>query len=187
MKFLQEIIESRMIRQLSQAQQFDLEQLTERLFEHLLALQVLSLVDERSAKNYVSGIINNLNFDGFRNTQKDLYNLLTLVYNSDRYNDIIKPNISISLPIFHIRRNLRAIANGKIDVTDYNNMMMILQRQYHRVGPRQANLRREISDWPRQTRSQRAEIIAQLLMLMRERMLNSDLYHILSGISKSQL
>jgi hypothetical protein len=187
MKFIQEIIESRMIRQLSQAQQFNLEELTERLFEHLLALQVLSLVDSKAAKNYVSGIINNLNFDGFRNTQKDLYNLLTLVYNADRYSDIIKPNISISLPIFHIRRNLRSIADGRIDVTDYNNMMMILQRQYHRIGPRQANLRREISEWPRKTTSQRMEIIQQLMMLMRERMLNSDLYYIISNISKSQL
>jgi len=187
MKFIQELIESRMIRQLSQAEQFNLEQLTERLFEHLLALEILALVDARAARNYVSSIVNNLNFDGFRTTQRDLYNLLTLVYNADRYSDQINKNISITLPIFHIRRNLRTIADGRIDINDYNNMMMILQRQYHRIGPRQANLRREISEWSRQTRSQRWEIVQQLTMLMRERMLNSDLYYMISNLSKSQL
>ena len=97
MKFIQELIESRMIRQLSQAEQFNLEQLTERLFEHLLALEILALVDARAARNYVSSIVNNLNFDGFRTTQRDLYNLLTLVYNADRYSDQINKNISITL------------------------------------------------------------------------------------------
>ena len=147
----------------------------------------MALTDSAAARSYVSGIINNLDFNGFRTTQKDLYNLLTLVHNADRYKDQIKNNISITLPIFHIRRNLRAVADGRIDLSDYNNMMMIFQRQYHRIGPRQANLRREISEWSRKTRFQRWEIIQQLTMLMRERMLNSDLYHMISNLSKSQL
>ena len=187
MKFIQELVESRMIRQLRDVEQFNLNDLMERLFEHLLALQVLALVDVRAAKNYTSSIANNLQFNGFRTTQKDLYNLLNFVINNREYRDKIDHNLDIILPIYHIKRNIRSISDGRLDRDDYNNMMMIIQRQYHRIGPRQANLRREISEWSRQTPDQRAEIIKQLLMLMRERQLNSDLYHLISNLSKSQL
>jgi hypothetical protein len=96
-------------------------------------------------------------------------------------------NIDISLPLYNIKRNIRALADGRLDLDDYNNMMMIIQRKYHRIGPRQANLRREISEWYNQTRSHRIEIINQLSALMRERLMNSDLYNLIANLKKSQL
>lgn len=176
MNFLVEITESRIIRQLSQASQFDLEEITERVFEHLLALQILAQVRPKTAQQYAQTIANNSNFDGFRSTQRDLYNLIALIVHADRYQDTVKRNINITLPEFAIRRNIKSIADGRIDVDDYNNMMMTLQRRYHRIGPRQANLRREISDWPQLSRRAKLSIIDQLTMLMRERNMNSDLY-----------
>lgn len=183
MNFLKEITESRIIRQLYQAEQFDLEDVMERVFEHLLALQVLAQVRPDEARKYCQTVVNNSNFDQFRTTQKDLYNLLALVVNADRYKNTVNKNISISLPEFIIKRNLRSIAEGRIDLDDYNNMMMIIQRLYHRIGPRQANLRREISDWSNLSRQNRMSIIDQLLMLMRERVMNSDLYYSISQLS----
>ena len=96
MNFLKEITESRIIRQLYQAEQFDLEDVMERVFEHLLALQVLAQVRPDEAKKYCQTIVNNTNFDQFRTTQKDLYNLLALVVNADRYKDTVNKNISIN-------------------------------------------------------------------------------------------
>jgi hypothetical protein len=159
----------------------------ERLFEHLLALQVLALVDLPAAKNYTSSIANNFSFDGFRTSQKDLYNLINFVVNAEDYEDRMNNNIDISLPLYNIKRNIRALADGRLDLDDYNNMMMIIQRKYHRIGPRQANLRREISEWYNQTRSHRIEIINQLSALMRERLMNSDLYNLIANLKKSQL
>jgi type I site-specific restriction-modification system R (restriction) subunit len=177
MNFLKEITESRIIRQLNQARQFDLEEITERVFEHLLALQVLAQVRPKEARQYAQTIANNISFDGFRPAQRDLYNLIALVVHADRYSDTVDKNINITLPEFAIRRNIKSIADGRIDVNDYNNMMMTLQRRYHRIGPRQANLRREISDWSQLSRRNKLLIIDQLVMLMRERNMNSDLYY----------
>jgi type I site-specific restriction-modification system R (restriction) subunit len=103
--------------------------------------------------------------------------LITLVVHADRYRDTVDKNINITLPEFAIRRNIKSIADGRIDVNDYNNMMMTLQRRYHRIGPRQSNLRREISDWSQLSRRNKLLIIDQLVMLMRERNMNSDLYY----------
>jgi hypothetical protein len=182
MNIFQEVIESRLIRRLEQVDGRTLDSLMEQLFEHLLALQVLAMQDPQEARRYVSGIVNNLNFPGFRQSQNDLYNLIVLVMKHSQYSDKIDANLEISLPEFNLKRNIREIAAGKINVNDYNHMMLMIQRRYPTVGYRQANLRREITDYRALNSKSRHDLVQRLALLMRETQVNSDMYYKLQNL-----
>jgi hypothetical protein len=182
MNIFQEVTESRLIRRLEQVDGRKLDSLMEQLFEHLLALQVLALEDPQEARRYVSGIVNNLNFPGFRQSQNDLYNLIVFVMKQSQYSDKIDANIDIVLPEFNIKRNLREIADGRINNNDYSHMMLMIQRRYPTVGYRQANLRRELVDYRRLDAKSRRDLVQRLALLMRETQVNSDMYYKLQNL-----
>jgi hypothetical protein len=181
MNIFQEITESQMIRQLSQLKGSKLSDLMESLFEHLLAMQVLAIENPRAAASYADTIVTNLNFPGFRQSQTDLYNLIVFVMYYDQYKDLIKKDIDVVLPELMLKRNLRSIASGRIDLMDYNHMMMTIQRRYSMIGGRQANLRREISDYSSLDLRDRKKVVDQLIILMRNTM-NSDMYYLMSDL-----
>jgi hypothetical protein len=182
MNIFQEVIESRLIRRLEQVEGRSLDSLMEQLFEHLLALQVLAMADPSEARRYVSGIVQNLNFAGFRQSQNDLYNLIVLVMKHSQYSDKINTDIEIVLPEFNLKRNLREIADGRININDYNHMMLMIQRRYPTVGYRQANLRREIADYKRLDPKTQRDVVQRLALLMRETQVNSDMYYKLQNL-----
>jgi type I site-specific restriction-modification system R (restriction) subunit len=185
MNIFQEVTESRMIRQLGQVEGRRLDTLMEQLFEHLLALQVLAMEDPAQARQYVSSIVQNLNFPGFRQSQNDLYNLIVFVMKQSQYSDKIDANIDIVLPEFNLKRNIREIADGRININDYNHMMLMIQRRYPTVGYRQANLRREIADYPKLDLKARRDLVQRLSVLMRETQVNSDMYYKLQNLQSS--
>jgi type I site-specific restriction-modification system R (restriction) subunit len=182
MNIFQEVIESRLIRTLSQVEGRKLDSLMEQLFEHLLALQVLAIEEPIEARRYVSSIVQNLNFPGFRQSQNDLYNLIVFVMKQSQYSDKIDANLDVILPEFNLKRNIREIADGRINVNDYNHMMMMIQRRYPTVGYRQANLRREIADYSSMSPKSRRDLVQRLAMLMRETQVNSDMYYKLQSL-----
>ena len=182
MNIFQEVTESRLIRRLEQVNGRSLDSLVEQLFEHLLALQVLAIQDPQEARRYVSGIVNNLNFPGFRQSQNDLYNLIVFVMKQSQYSDRIDTNIEITIPEFNLKRNIREIADGRININDYNHMMLMIQRRYPTVGYRQANLRREIADYRALNPQSRRDLVQRLALLMRETQVNSDMYYKLQNL-----
>ena len=179
MNLFQEITESRMIRTLESVDGLSTDDLGKRLFQHLLALQLLAHTNKREARQYASKVCEAITFPGFRIFQRDLYNLITLLLQQDKYKERIKDFHPVKLPILFIRRNLLAIANGHLDDEDYNRMMILLQREFSSViNSRTITLRREISDWPALSRENRRLVLIALLWQMRERAdrRQSDLY-----------
>jgi hypothetical protein len=159
----------------------------ERLYEHLLALEVLAIEMPQEAAKYAQSIVQNIQLNGFRQSQNDLYNLLVFLINQDQYKDQVKKDIEIQLPEFRLKRNLREIANGRIDINDFNNMMMVIQRTYSTIGGRQANLRREISNYQNLNKTDRQRAVNQLLMVMREYKINSDMYLLMEKVLRKLL
>jgi hypothetical protein len=99
-----------------------------------------------------------------------------------QYDDKIEANIDIVLPEFNLKRNLREIADGRININDYNHMMMMIQRRYPTVGYRQANLRREVADYKRLDPKTQRDLVQRLALLMRETEVNSDMYYKLQNL-----
>ena len=184
MKFIQELDESRMYKRLGQLEGMHVNDIAERLFEHLLALQILSNVDRSRASRYAEQIMRQQQFDGFRNSQPDLYNLITLVTKQEQYSHLIDTDVSVGLPELRLRRNLREIARGGFDNNDFSYMMLMLQRRFEKLPKMLIQLRRQISDWKRLSDNEHKQVIRRLMLQMREKGIQSDFYKDLSGIAE---
>lgn len=176
MELFKELNESRMYRRLGQLEGKSVHDIAERLFEHLLALQILANTDKSLAADYAKTIMKQQQFDGFRTTMPDLYNLIALILNQDSYSYLIKTDSSVGIPELRMRRNLRAIGNGEFDNNDYSQMMLMLQRRFESLPKILYQLRRQISDWKNVTPGNRKTIVRRLMTQMRERGVQSDFY-----------
>ena len=176
MKFIQELNESRVFRTLKQLQSKSSADLAERLFEHLLAFQILAQADAKWAKQYAEQVMKYQNFEGFRTSQLDLYNLISLVLNPTKYSDVIQDTQEYAIPELRLKRNLRNISNGKYDNRDYSELMMMIQRQFDNLKGQHIQLRRLVSDWENLPDGEKGIIVRRMLINMRERGVQSDLY-----------
>ena len=182
MKFLQELNESRLYRRLGQLEGKSIHDIAERLFEHLLALQIMCNIDRGRASRYSNWIMKQQQFDGFRVSQPDLYNLITLILKQDQYSHLIDNDVTVGLPELRLRRNLREIARGGFDNNDFSYMMMMLQRRFDQLPKMLIGLRRQISDWRNLSDNEHKQVIRRLLWQMRERGIQSDFYQDLSRL-----
>ena len=183
MNFLQELAESRLYRRLGQLEGKTIHDIAERLFEHLLALQIFCNVNPGLAARYATEIMKLQSFDGFRTSQPDLYNLIVLIQKQSQYSHIIDTDETVGIPELRLRRNLREIARGKFDNNDYSQMMLIMQRRFENLPQQLVALRRKISDWKQLSPGQRTSLINMLKLNMRERGIQSDFYHHLVKLS----
>jgi hypothetical protein len=185
MNIFQEVTESRMIRQVAQLHGTTQQELCEKLFEHLLALQVLAIDNPGKASEYANQIISAINFAGFRQSQPDLYNLIVFLIRPGQFTDQLDTEHTVIIPEFQLKRVLRAVAAKDIDIDDYNQLMMVLQRRLPGINSGLINLRREISDYKRLTDGEKSQCIRRLLLQMRERQVNSDLYQELDKLYRT--
>ena len=176
MKFLQDLVESRMIRTLDQLDKRSVSALASKLFTHLLALRVLYHEDARRAQDYVRKTMRYQDFAGFRASSPDMYNLLVFIDNPSKYQDHLTVDTDISLPELRLKRNFREIARGNFDSNDYDGLMLLLQRRIPSLGNQQIALRREINRYERLPADERSHIIRRLLLLMRNPDVFSDLH-----------
>lgn len=178
MSILQEIQESRMIRRLEKFRGMSVSDIAQTLFEHLLALQILANTNPNQAARYVGQILSQQHFDGFRTTQPDLYNLIVIVLQQDKYSDYLLNDKNISIPELRLKRNLRSIASGKIDNDDYSGMLLALQYRISNLNNQLVNIRRSVSDWANLDSKEKESIKSLLKQQMRTYSIDSDLFQI---------
>ena len=185
MEFIKDIIESRMYRRLEQVKGTDVNTLASLVYDHLLMLRVVYYLDKKTAVKYAKETIKQQNFNGFRQSMTDMYNLLTLVMQQRQYADKLFNNWDIVIPELRLKRVIRAVADGELDARDYDQLLMILYRRFGRVVTSdQMWLRRLVQDWDhRISRMDRNQAIMRILQTVR-RPINTDLYMLLQKVSK---
>jgi len=185
MEFIKSIIESRMYRRLEQVKGTDVNTLASLVYDHLLMLRVVYYIDKKSAVKYAKETIKQQNFNGFRQSMTDMYNLLTLVMQQRQYADKLFNNWDIVIPELRLKRVIRAVADGELDARDYDQLLMILYRRFGRVVTSdQMWLRRFVQDWHKRiSRMDRNQAIMRILQTVR-RPINTDLYMLLQKVSK---
>lgn len=184
MEFIKDIIESRMYRRLEQVKGTDVETLAGLVFDHMLMLRVLYYIDKSKATDYARNTISQQNFKGFRQSMTDMYNLITLVMKQHQYADKLFNNWDITIPELRLKRVLRAVADGEMDETDYNQLLMILQRRFKNLSGDQMWLRRLVQDWSKRTNKiDKKTVMSRILQTVR-RPINTDLYMLLQRSSK---
>lgn len=186
MEFIRELNESRLFKKLEYVYGRNMNDIATRLFEHLLALQIFANEDRGTAKKYATKMMEASGFDGFRTSQLDLYNLITLILNPEKYSYLFADDTKFVIPELRLRRNLLALKRGSFDNNDYSYMMLMLQQQFKDIPPYLYVLRRQISDWKRLTSNQKSEVAQRLLYMMREKSsMQSDLYMLLQRLQKT--
>jgi len=172
-----ELSESRMWRQMKQLTGLKMSKIAELMFEQLLALQIFAQSDPAYAAQQAAQIMRLQNFDGFRTSQPDLYNVLTIMVDPERFDSQIVQDVQVIVPELRLKRNLRAIAKNKYNAGDYNYLMLMLQREMQDYLPAPLiQMRRQIGNWDRTKPQDRKVIVDRLMLQMRERGFQNESY-----------
>ena len=173
-----ELQEARYYRQLAKQQGKSINNIAHTLYDHLLALYVLYKVDKSAAQGYATQMSKNIQFDGFRQSMPDLFNILTLIIQQEKYADRLFNNWSVTLPEMRIKRIIRDMARGDLNAGDMDQLLMILQRQFKSIlDGDQMRIRRLATSWDKNNSSQNSFAVTRLIQTMR-RPINTDLYEL---------
>ena len=176
MNMFQEIAEARLFRQLGRLEGLSRSEMARKFFVHMMGLRVLWEEDPRAAQEYARTIMRWPDFDGFRSVSNDLYNITAVLMNPERFADRVSNDMAFAVPELRLRRIMRELQRGQLDRDDFDNFMMILQRNIPDLGGPHMALRREISDYQRLTPAQRVSMLRRLLLLIREHEVFTDLH-----------
>lgn len=188
---LQELHEARMFRRVSQLVEQPFGDISRRIFEHALALEVLSYINPKAAADYAKEILKYQDFAGFRAQAVDMYNLIVVVLRKERFKDKMDIPDDIVIPELRLKRWLRAIAAGRPDHVDFKAFIMILQNRLQVSSASRSTemlqLRRMVVDWERASPDERKQTIGRLAYYMREMHGPvSDLVVALIGVASSK-
>ena len=152
----------------------------EQLFEQLLALQILANSDPDYAARIAENIMKLQNWPGFRTSQPDLYNIITIAMKPNLFKDRIAQDFKIVVPELRLKRNLRNIAKRDYQNSDYSYMMLILQRNMVDFLPAPLiQMRRQIARWNNIIPRDKNVIRDRLMLQMRKSGLQNEFYEFL--------
>jgi len=182
MNIFQEVTESRMLRHLGRISGKRVSELARDFYEHMLALQILALEAPNLARTYANRTMQT-DFDGFRSTSTDLFNIVVLLMHQDRYSEHLKQDINYTVHDLRLKRALRAVASGRIDNQDYSQLMFTLFFATPGLNDRQANLRRIASEWSSLNPMERQRWLGILVQEMRTYRIDPDLFQAISRLT----
>ena len=183
MEFIKELVEARMYRKLESVKGTDVQTLAGLMFDHMLMLKFMYYIDQPQAIKYAQNTMSFQNFKGFRQSQTDLYNIITLITEQKKYADKLFNNWDIVLPELRLKRILRDMGNGILNEQDFSQFMMILQRRFKGLKGDQLWMRRIAQDWNKQSPAVKRSAITRILQTVR-RPINTDLYMIFMKSAK---
>jgi len=180
----EELLEARYYRNLSKQYGKSVNDLASSIFDHVLMVYTLYHVKPTVAKKYSADMMKNVQFDGFRQSMPDFYNLLTLVIQQKKYADKLFNNWDIKLPELRIKRVFRQIAQEQLDLGQMDQLLMILQRMFKGLlSGDQLIIRRILNNWSKANATQRQYAVNRLVQTMR-RPINTDLYELFKANTK---
>ena len=180
----EELLEARYYRNLSKQYGKSVNDLASSIFDHLLMMYTLYHVKHKVAKKYSADMMKNVQFDGFRQSMPDFYNLLTLVIQQKKYADKLFNNWDIKLPELRIKRVFRQMAQEELDLGQMDQLLMILQRMFKGLlSGDQLIIRRILNNWSKANSTQRQFAVNRLVQTMR-RPINTDLYELFKANTK---
>lgn len=164
-----DLLESRAFRKQATLEKYSVKDLSEILFLHLLALQLLH--NCTAGEEYARQTLIYPLFDGIRFSATDLGNLIATLKHADRYLDERSP----AIPIFELKRWLRSIIEQKEDRQLSRAVFYKLQTVLKIHDGRINSLRRNLVDSHDLTMFQKLSYMKEVYRLMQRTNYNSDL------------
>jgi len=186
------ITEARMFRRQYQLNDEKFVNIIGRIYTHILALELLSYMNLKAAADYSKNIMKFQDWtNGFRPQASDLYNLLIVILDKDRFKDIISGYKDVSLPEMRIKRFFRSMIAQQPDHNDFQNLNVVLYQRLHISShPRSSEfiyLRKQVLSWENLDHGDRKRVVQKFEVAMREYgNPGSDLLTVLKGIVASK-
>lgn len=162
LEFIQELHEARLYKGADTLNGKSADDLASAAYLMLLMLEVLRTDDEIYAKKYAKDTIGYENFEAMRSNVTDLHNIFAVLNNQNKYEDHIKENLQITVPVLQIRRYLRDITTGDKQLGLDKELFMKLERFLNIKDSTLKSIRRTVGDWNRASTSERSSIRKQL-------------------------
>lgn len=168
-----EITEGRLIRGINDIKGKNIAQ---QIMNHVLVLEILAQADPNYAARYARQTLSYGDYKGIRSNATDLYNLLSIAENKDRYSKDVPGLENLTVPTLQINQYLRNLTRKSSNREYTSQMMYRLQRSMGVNDSRTSSVRRVVQDWGRALDNERAQAVDQLNRMMMADSRRSDLY-----------
>lgn len=175
--FISELTEARMFYDSKDLKGRSAEEIAAIIYLMIMLLEIMRYGNMSTAKTYANDTMRYNPYDAMHYSATDLSNLLAVLNQQSTYEDKIKTNKNISIPLFAINRFLGDVRSGPInhndDATFFYRLEDYLKLYSHSVFRK---LRRDVGDWKNLTHSNKTQIINMIRREFDKRASNTDLY-----------
>ena len=179
-KFFDYIIEGKMIRNTDGVSRLTFTDASDLVLLYFLALHVMRhYPSRRFVKSYSEEVLKWQNWDYFRSSGNDLYNLLNIINGDEKIIDkLSNPRAAkvmrqrSSFPTLTAKRLLRSFANSNPSFNDSNDLVKI---DNSLQNSRYSGLRRRIANYAKLTPQEKRKAVTELENALKARGRNSDI------------
>jgi len=177
--FLRSLDESKFIRNKNDLSAIDYKAGSQLLYLYVIALYALAQESETemSARQYAAAAAAFNNFDHYRVSLNDLYNLCHLFFGDTKYGSVdlevqYKKDITVGK---YMIRYLRSIAQDKAKSTDLYVLATKLENMLNMDNSIFKNIRREITNWDKLRPADKSSVFKKLYKYIRAISMRADL------------
>jgi hypothetical protein len=182
-EFFSELKEARIFKNLNLVDGTKADDLAILMLNMFFALNFIWHEDRASAVKYARNIMSQPGFKGFRTTQPDLYNAITLLLHQEKYSDKLITRYDITIPELRIKRILRDMSGGRVDEDDYHQLFLLMMRTTKGVSSDHQRVRRQLRRYDEMTSFDKIRNLRWLMLQMRTgKARYSDMYPMLQKI-----
>jgi hypothetical protein len=182
-EFFGELQEARIFKNLNLVDGTKADELGLLLVNMFFALNFIWHEDRASAVKYARNIMSQPGFKGFRTTQPDMYNAITLLLHQEKYSDKLITRYDITIPELRIKRILRDMSGGRVDEDDYHQLFLLMMRTIKGVSSDHQRVRRQLRRYDEMSSFDKIRNLRWLMLQMRTgKARYSDMYPMLQKI-----
>ena len=182
-EFFDELNETRIFRNLNLVDGTKADDLGLLLVNMFFALNIIWHEDRASAVKYARSIMRQSDFKGFRTTQPDMYNAITLLMHQEQYSDKLVTRYDVKIPELRIKRILRDMSGGRVDEDDYHQLFLLMMRTIKGWTSDHQRARRQLHRYDEMSSFDKIRNLRWLMLQMRTgKVRYSDMYPMLQKI-----
>lgn len=125
-------------------------------------LEIIRQYDKSWVKQYATKTYQFGGFPGMKAAQTDMYNLISVINNQDKYNEYLKTDKTVYVPTFGIKRYLLDIINDNRHISRDRELLTKLESSLKVQDSTLKGLRRLVSYWDNYSDTQKKTAIVNL-------------------------
>ena len=177
-EFLQEITEARLFKFEKSFKGADVNEVAEILYITVLALQSVKFEDPSYAQKYARQTLGDGLFTGIKRSSTGLHNLISVIYNPDKYTTVIQHKDNPDLPETQLRSYLKYIAAGNYNENFDMRFLKNLEHFLNISNSSLRNVRRIAQQWKRASNSEKTTAATRLYFFMKSHSRTIDIMQV---------